>query len=214
MRKWGWTSLVCLIVAVAPALAEPRAGLASTHWQLDIRFEDPQRINVRLPGDETDTAYWYVVYEVVNNTGRDLHFYPSFKLVTNTLQVVESGMEVSPTVTELIAERHRTDFPFFTRPNKVSGLLLQGEENARASVAVFRGFDPEASRFTLFASGLSGESDRIPNPAYNAARPETQDNAPYFVLRRTLSVVYDLPGDPETRRFATPIRRSREWVMR
>ena len=206
--------MVCIAAAATPAVAASRAGLASTKWQLDLRFQDPQRITVRLPGDEADSVFWYVVYEVVNNTGRDLQFYPSFKFVTNTLRVIESGVEVSPTVAELIAERHRTDFPFFTRPNKVSGLLLQGEENARASVAVFRPFDPEASSFTLFASGLSGESDRIPNPAYNAARPETQDNAPYFVLRRTLAIVYDLPGDPDTRRIATPIRRNREWVMR
>jgi hypothetical protein len=29
-----------------------------------------------------------------------------------------------------------------------------------------------------------------------------------------LAVMYDLPGDPQTRASATPVRRSREWVMR
>lgn len=210
----AWISLSCLCALPAPSLGSPRAGLASTQWQLELRFQDPQRITVRLPGETTDASYWYLVYEVVNNTGRDIQFYPSFKIVTNTLKVVDSGVEVSPSVVDWIVERHRTDFPFFTSPNKVSGLLLQGEENARASVAVFRPVDPEASSFTLYASGLSGESTRIPNPAYDPSKADSLDNAPYFVLRRTLAVTYDLPGDPKTRAFATPIRRSREWVMR
>ena len=50
--------------------AAPRAN----DWRFDVRIHDPERIRLRLPGDESETTYWYVIYEVINNTGRDRHF--------------------------------------------------------------------------------------------------------------------------------------------
>jgi hypothetical protein len=202
---WGVTG-----VTVAAPVAEP----FSTSWQLEFRFHDPQRITVQLPGDSQETRYWYMLYEVVNQTGRDVAFYPSFRLVTDTLQVVEGGADIHPRVYDLIAARHKIEFPLLTVPSKVTGLLLQGEENARASVAVFRAFDPKASGFTAYVAGLSGEVARIPNPAFNPAAEETEENARSFILRRTLAIEYALPGDDATSGKANPIRRNREWVMR
>lgn len=194
--------------------AAPKADIATRAWQLDLEFYDPQRITLRLTGDEHATTFWYVLYQVTNRTGKDVEFYPSFRMVTDTLQVVEGGAEVSPTVYDAIKARHYREFPFFAPPAKVTGLLLQGEENARASAAVFRTFDEAASSFTLYISGLSGESARQRNPAFDVKRGESEDNPRAFFMRRTLAVVYDLPGDPQTRALATPMRRSREWVMR
>ncbi len=194
--------------------AAPKADIATTAWQLDLEFYDPQRITLLLPGDERVTTFWYVLYQVTNRTGKDVDFYPSFRIVTDTLQVVEGGANVSPTVYDAIKARHYREFPFFAPPAKVTGLLLQGEENARSSAAVFRTFDEAASSFTLYVSGLSGESARAQNPSYDAKRGESEDNPRAFFQRRTLAVVYDLPGDPHTRSLATPMRRSREWVMR
>ncbi len=194
--------------------AAPKAEIATTAWQLDLEFYDPQRITLRLPGDEHATTFWYVIYQVTNRTGKDVAFYPSFRIVTNTLQVVEGGTEISPTVYDAIKARHYKEFPFFAPPPKVTGLLLQGEENSRASAAVFRTFDEAASSFTLYVSGLSGESARERNPAFDTNRPESEENPRAFFLRRTLAVEYDLPGDEQTRAWATPVRRSREWVMR
>jgi hypothetical protein len=194
--------------------AAPKADIATTAWQLDLEFYDPQRITLRLPGDEHATTFWYVLYQVTNRTGKDVEFYPSFRIVTDTLQVVEGGTEVSPTVYDAIKARHYREFPFFAPPAKVTGLLLQGEENARASAAVFRTFDEAASSFTLYISGLSGESERVRNPAFDVKRGESEENPRAFFMRRTLSVLYDLPGDTQTRSAATPVRRSREWVMR
>jgi len=194
--------------------AAPKADIATTAWQLDLEFFDPQRMTLRLPGDEHETTFWYVLYQVTNRTGKDVEFYPSFRIVTDTLQVVEGGADVSPAVYDAIKARHVRQFPFFAPPAKVTGLLLQGEENSRASAAVFRTFDEAASSFTLFISGLSGESERVRNPAFDVKRGESEENPRAFWLRRTLAVMYDLPGDPQTRASATPVRRSREWVMR
>lgn len=211
--------LVLIILAAGIALpsaafSAPQAGLAPKAWQLDFEFYDPQRITLRLPGDDYDTTYWYVLYRVTNRTGQEVQFYPSMRLVTSTLDVVEAGDRISPRVYGAIAARHRDEFPFFAPPVKITGPLLQGEANARVSAAVFHLFDLEASSFKLYISGLSGEIERVINPVFDPKREESKENPRFFLLRRTLEITYDLPGDSQTRAFAKPIRRSRQWVMR
>ena len=83
------------------------ASVGSTAWQLDVKFLDPQRITLKLPGDAEPTTFWYVLFEVTNHTGRDVQFYPSFRLVTSTLHVVEGGANISPNVYDAIAARQR-----------------------------------------------------------------------------------------------------------
>jgi len=210
--------VTCFFLSAAWGVQEPapeRPTIPSTlNWRLDVEFHDPQRITVTLPGDRSETTYWYMLYRVTNNAGMDVDFYPSVRLVTDTLQVVEAGAEIHPMLYDLIADRHRQEYPFLGPPPKVTGRLLQGEENSRASVAVFRLFDPLAAGFTVYAAGISGEMQRVPNPGYDPQKPETEDNRRAFLLRRTLAIRYDLPGDPATRAFTKPVRRTREWVMR
>ncbi len=213
-------SAVLVLYGVASALlagtdpAAPKRGWRATAWQLNVKFHDPQRITLRLPGDRHATTFWYMLYEVTNNTGRDMEFYSSLRLVTDTLKVVEGGADISPSVYDAVAARHKQEFPFLAPPAKVTGLLLQGEENSRASVGVFRMFDKQASGFTIYASGFSGDVQRIANPAFDTKRRKSTDNQRFFILRRTLAITYDLPGDPDTRWRATPVRKTREWVMR
>ncbi len=199
------------LLAIAPVVAAPKTGVS---WQLDMRFHDPQRIEIVHPGDTEPTVYWYLIYEVTNNTGRDRQFFPSFRLVTGTLQVVEGGANISPTIYNRVIARHRREFPFLAPPVKVTGLLLQGRENARASVAIFRDFDPNAARFTIYAAGLSGDFQRSPNPAFDRNEKESASNRRHFHHRRTLAIEYELPGDPAFRSRVKPIRRLRQWVMR
>ena len=196
------------------AYGAPEAGVVSTSWQLDFEFHDPQRISLTLPGDDRATTFWYLLYQVTNDTRREVEFYPSFRLVTDTLQVVDGGDMISPRVYDAVAARHRGEYPFFVSPLKAMGPLLQGRENARTSAAVFRTFDAESSSFTVYVSGLSGEIERIGNPAFNTDQEESPQNPRFFLFRRTLGISYDLPGDARTRARAVPIRRSRQWVMR
>lgn len=192
----------------------PKVPADSMAWQLDVEFHDPQRVQLRSPEGGTDSTYWYMLFKVTNNTGADRQFFPSFRLVTNTLEVVDGGDEISPSVYEAIAARHKGEIPFLTPPFKATGALLQGEANARSSMAVFRDFDKQASSFTVFFSGFAGAVERMSNPAYDAEKADSKDNPRDFLLRKTLAVTYDLPGDTETRDRSTPIRRTRAWVMR
>ena len=196
------------------AWAGPRADVVSASWTLDFRFHDPQRISLVLPGDDRPTSFWYVLFEVANNTRRDVEFFPTFRVVTSELEIVEGGDEISPSVYQAVFERHKIEYPFLVPPAKVTGPILQGNDNARASVAIFREFDHQADGFTLYVGGLSGEMTRLANPSFDPNQGESKSNPRSFILRRSLKVVYDLPGDPDTRSESAPVRRSREWVMR
>ncbi len=213
-----WHLLIPFVAGLGAATslgwAAPQSDPLPATWQLDFRFYDPQRLSIRLPGDRQETTFWYMVYEVSNNAGRDVQFYPSFQLVTDTLRMVEGGAEISPAVYDVIIARHKVEFPFLAEPWKITGPLLRGQENARASVVVFREFDRNASAFTVYVAGLSGDLVRVWNPVFDKKRDESEDNARAFLLRRTLAVSYDLPGDWLTVLDAQPIRRNRSWVMR
>lgn len=203
--------VVCALY-VPRVTAAPKAEVIAETWELDFEFHDPQRIVVRESGGES--IYWYVLFRVVNNTGRDVAFYPSFRLVSDTLEVVQGGAGISPSVYDAIIARHRGEYPFLATPAEVTGPLLRGSDNGRSSIAVFRQFDPSANEFTVYVAGLSGDMARVPNPRFDGDREESLENPRFFVLRRTLALTYRLPGDPGTRRYAAPQRIGREWVMR
>lgn len=203
-----------MLLAGMPAMAAPQPSKAPRAWELDVEFHDLQRITVTLPGDSKPTAYWYLLYTVTNNSGRDVEFYPSFDLVTNQLEVVPANDHVHPAVYDAVEARYRKTYPFFVNPMKVNGLLLQGEDASRTSAAVFREFAAEANAVTIYAAGFSGEIVRSPNPSFDSSKAESAENPRFFVLRKTLAIAYDVPGDPQTRLSASATRKSMEWVMR
>jgi hypothetical protein len=207
-------TLLGLLSALTPAFAAPKPSLVARDWELAFEFRDPARISVVLPGDKQPTVFWYMLYTVTNETGREVLFYPQWDLVTDTLRVIHGGDNVSPTVFDAIRQRHQKQYPFLVEPLKASGPLLQGTDNARSSVVIFREFDPDAAQFTVFVAGLSGEVSRVANPAFNAKEPESAQNPQFFTLRKSLAIRYDMPGDLASRKSADPIRAGREWVMR
>lgn len=206
--------LAGILGVVAPVFAAPEASKIARRWQLDIEFHDLRRISVVLPGDNAPTPFWYVLYTVTNNTGKDIDFYPTFDLVTSTLEVVPAGEGVSPSVYDVLMGRYNKLYPFFRDPIRINGRLLQGDDHARTSVAVFREFDLKADSVTVYIAGLSGEHAKAMNPTFDPKKPESPENRRFFPLRKTLAISYDIPGDEMTRASATPIRRLREWMMR
>lgn len=204
---------VAMCIYFSILMAAPQPSFAPVTWELKFEFHDPKRITVSLPGQNTQT-YWYMLYTVSNESGEDVQFFPSFNLVTDGLDVIEAGDGVSPRVIDQIHDRHEKLYPFFSEPLAVTGPLLQGADNGRTSVAVFRDFDPNTDRFTVFVSGLSGEIARVRNPAFDPNEPESEENQRFFALRKTLAIEYHFPGDQSTRSKADATRVSRSWVMR
>ncbi len=231
MRSWILTfgtlalSMIPGLVATAPAAPQP--SIAPKSWQLEFEFEDPRKIVIQLPGDAKPRVYWYMLYNVTNNSNRDVQFMPRFEIVTDSLQVLETDVAADPAVFNAIRKLHLKDHPFLLEPLEIMGKLLQGADNAKDSVAIWRDFSGQTRQFTLFATGLSGETVILPNPSYDAAKPEFVEkelpggiktkvaiNPKRFVLYKTLGVGYRLPGDDEARKQAEPVREKVEWLMR
>jgi len=218
---------LCICPTGPVGLAEPKPALVPASWQLEFRFEDPQRLVITLPGEKEPRVYWYMLYKVVNNSGRDVQFMPQFEIVTEDLRVIKALPSVDPAVFRAIKAIHGKTRPLLLEPLEVMGRLLQGEDNAKESVAVWPDFSGRVSRFTVYVGGLSGESVEIPNPNYRPGQPEyvvrtTADgrrvkvavNPRKFVLYKTLAIPYTLPGDARAKVVTKPVRGRWYWVMR
>ncbi len=210
----------CLLMLLLTALigaaghAAPQPAIAPVKWELHFRYSDPERIAVMVPGRSEPVVYWYMLYTVENRTGEDRDFYPIFTIVTDTFNVVDSEVGVSPEAFRAI--QRRWNDPLLLPASRISGKLLVGEDRARHGVAIWPDFDPRAREFTVFVSGLSGETTQLVNPAFDATRPAGPRNPRVFILRKTLEIPYRLPGGVEARGQAVPQRLSRQpqWVMR
>ena len=86
----------------------------------------------------------------------------------------------------------------------VRGKILQGEENARESVIIWRDFDPKAVGFKVFISGLSNETAWVTDPM----------TAKRIALVKTLQLSYGMGGDRDISAELTAQPRDKEWIMR
>ncbi len=220
--------VLATLVVVSATVAAPIPSIAPVSWELGITYHDPDRITVELPGSGVSSigseisgagnsdfgAYWYLLYTVTNESGREVEFYPSFEIVTDALGVVTGGEGIHPRVYEAVDERHRRVYPFFVDPARMVGAIRQGADNAKTSAIAFPPLDPEVNRFTLYVGGLSGEIVKVRNWGFDPGQEESESNARSFLLRKTLAITYDIPGDRRTQPIAKPVRVKEEWVMR
>jgi len=170
--------------AAAPnAPVDPRQRIrarseARTAWQFDIT-PGPMRLFV----DARDgTPYWYMTYEVVNNTGEDQRFAPKLELVDDEGRITVSGQGVPSDVGRLLLRRLNN--PLVEDQYTILGDILQGEGNAKEGLVVFRVTQLDSNELTLFVSNLSSERRLV--------RDANGDTA---VVRRQYRVAYSVPGD-------------------
>lgn len=208
---------VVLTASIAAAQQAPQPATLPTSWDLDVRFENPQMIRVNVPGQGMQT-FWYVLYTVTNRTGADRIFVPTFTLYTDTGQIIRSGRGVPGRVFQEIRQRHNN--PLLMSPTDIAGRLLQGEDNARDGVAIFRDIEPQARAFDLFVGGLSGERAEVKLPVAVTVESPTLEGefemieADALTLYKTLNLRFALPGDPASRFTVAPRLVERTWVMR
>ncbi len=210
--------LICLFIAIFSVVgfAIPKPSPVPVSWQLDIKFQDVKRIRVNIPG-EGEKTFWYMIYTITNNTGKDVVFHPDFELVTDTLQVIPAQIHVAPEVFSAIKAKYKATYPWLEHPLKIIGKILQGKDNARDSVAIWPDFDPKASRFDIYIGGLSGEIIAVPNPLFINNKNNSQKMPAYFVLQKTMTIHYSLPADSANREKVGASRTGQpdiEWVMR
>ena len=205
MTRRGWRFSALILVASltwATVWGYPRPSASVRGWQLDFKYGPMKQIRLVLPGKSSPETFWYMTYTVTNNTGRDVDFYPHSYIFTDTGQLIEDVQGVDALAYPVIAKllgRELMEEELFLR-----GKLLQGEENARESVIIWRDFDPKSVAFKVFISGLSGERAWVTDPM----------SGKKFALVKTLQLSYGLGGDRYMSAELTAELKDRDWIMR
>lgn len=195
-----------LLAISAPALAQheraPEPDIVPSSWELDFNHSKPSVISVTLPGEDEKQHYWYLTYTVTNRTDSDQYFVPEFTMVTDAGDVIDANRRIAPYVVKAIQNYEGN--PLLERPTAIIGRLLQGEDNARDGVAIWRMPDHNVRNVRIFVAGLSGELHVIEDPSTGEER----------TLRKSRMIEYDLPGSGEHMRRKEFIHRESEWVVR
>jgi hypothetical protein len=196
----------------------PKPLTVPQQWQFEIELGDFRPIAVRPPGKKEDQIFWYLRYTVTNRSGEDRIFVPEIILYTDTGEVIRAGKQTPLAVFDKVKALYND--PLMKAPSAMTGKLLQGEDNAKGSVAIWPDFDPNAGKVSVFFCGLSGETVSVKLPApITVVEPDwrgeehtvTKDK---LLLVKTLELQYAIPGEKAARRFLAPKLVKQQWVMR
>lgn len=163
---------------------QPKPSPTPISWELTFKPSPLTRIEVDTgSGPQT---FWYMIYTVVNTTGKDVDFFPEVVRVgeiddaggkapagsqpagSGGLLVDEALVGMNPKIFETIKQHYAKTHPFLVSPVEAIGRLLQGKDNARTSVIVFGDLDSRVTKFTIYFGGLSGETVTMPNPMHDS----------------------------------------------
>lgn len=212
MKRFIYWTFVVFLVSACICFAAPQPAIVQTieDWTVDARFEHPQQISIKMPGDRKTSRFWYTIITLTNNTGSDVDFYPAADLMTDTFQVLPSCRNVSRDVFEKIKTRHQSQYPFLESFQKTSSKILQGRDNTKDIAIIWPDFDAKAKSIKLFITGLSNETVAIDHPI---AKDEKGKPVKVF-LRKTLELDYSFGGDVAFRSDARLLLKAKRWVMR
>jgi len=203
------TMIVCtagllLLGSVSTVRGYPEPSMLSDAWELDFQWRQPRIIEITDAGAKANGKYFYLPYTVTNETGQDRQFIPQFTLLTDDGQLLTAGRGVRPAVFEAIDRQLKNKF--LETPAQVIGRLLQGEDYARDSVAIWplpEGEDTDELR--IFIGGLSGETVAVNDPL----DPQEQ-----IILRKTRVIAFDIPGGVDASPRQPIVQTDADWVMR
>lgn len=194
--------VVCLGLTPGRLSAAPEPAPVPIRWELTF---DPGPLRVMTVNvDGAQAAYFYFTYKVINSTGEDLFFTPTFEMFTDDGDLIRSGRDVPEAVTAHILRRLRN--PLMEDEIDIQDRLLQGPENAREGLVVWPVRNMRVDEIKVFVRGLSGETKTIQRP----------DTGEPVTLRKTLMLVHEVPGeiDPTSSRPLTRREDLTRWIMR
>ncbi len=198
-------AFVAVPVAMPPSVASayPKPTTAPSSWELDFSHSKPKRITV------DGVAYWYMTYGVVNNTDEERQFLPSFQLVMEDGQVIQSDRRIPFAAFQAIKAREKNRF--LEHYTTLGGALRLGEDEAKEGVAIWQEPNPEMGRFSIFVTGLSGEHVIMKGP--DGKELKDAEGRP-VILRKTLQLNYHIRGDEAYPGEDAVNDNPEQWVMR
>jgi hypothetical protein len=217
-------SLSFALAAAPTALAGdyPEPSPYPISWELDFKHDKPKRIVVKLPS-QGNRAFWYMTYTVINKTDEDRMFLPTFEMVTRDGKVHRSDKGVDPRVYDAIKRQERGRYPFLEPSTKVVGNLRVGEDQAKDGVAIWPEPMSEMGNFSIYVSGLSGETVtmKMVNGVPVKVKPENialelkgVKEEDVVILRKSLQLNFVIYGDEVYPGLDEVNVRPEAWVMR
>jgi len=209
-------ALSLLFIDNREARAYPKPSINKIAWELDFTHGTPSRITVRVPGSDAPKAYWYMTFNVTNNTNDEQQFLPIFELVDDKGNVHRSDQNIPTQVFDAIKAREGKKL--MEPLAKVSGRLLAGADQAKDSVAIWPEPLERMGSFTIFVTGLSGEAvwfkDGQETPLSKADWVKTKPEDAGNILRKTLQIDIQVPGDEFYQGRDIVLKKHEDWVMR
>ena len=175
-------SIAIMLLVAATAMGYPKPAPVPVRPELSF-MPGPLRMTQGMDGK----WYWYFTYGVVNQTGRDTMWAPSLVLYTDRGEILPADADVPRMVIEDI--RSYVGDPLLESRTEIVGTIRQGEGHARRGLAVWPAQRVDVNALRLFVRGLSAEKATIEHPV--SGDPVT--------LRKTLQLMYLVPGDPRSR---------------
>ncbi len=198
-------------LAVLAGTATISAGLAPEpspvpkRWELKVDVGPLRVASIDVNGQSK--PFMYLTYHVVNKSGQDLLFAPSFELTFGSGKPIRSGHDVPAEVTTTIVKK--VENPFAQDQISIIGQILQGEEHSRDGVVIWPAESLDPAKLAMYAAGFSGETATIELPTTDAAGKKEK-----AVLRKTLMITYSTGGEM-TGRGDKPIEVAEQrWIMR
>lgn len=211
-------AVLCLLVVTDRAGAYPKPSINKIAWELDFQHGTPTRINVKVPGQDAPKAYWYMTFTVANLTQEEQPFLPVIELLDDRGNLHRSDDNIPKQVFEAIKQREGKKL--MEPLSKVTGRLLVGQDQAKDSVAIWAEPVERMGTFTIFVGGLSGEAvwykDGKETPAKDIKwfEKDAPKAAEATILRKTLEIDYQVPGDEFYQGRDRVIQKDERWVMR
>ncbi|MBN1127197.1 MAG: hypothetical protein JXA82_19505 [Sedimentisphaerales bacterium] len=202
-----------MLIGIGTVLSYPKPAVVSAigDWTLEVVYENPQQITMKLPGEEQARRFWYIILIVTNNsTMTDAPFYPSCELVTDTFKTIQAGTDTPRAVFDAIKLRHQGRYPFLEALEDVDHKILQGQDHTRDIAIIWPDFDSKAGLVTFFLAGLSNETAVIDHPI----KVDSVGIPQKVILRKTLGLEYFTGGDAKLRAQTNLTFKSKTWVMR
>lgn len=187
----------------------PTPSIAPIAWEVDFEYRTPKRILVDLPGQSGPTAFWYMVYEVVNDSDEEIFFRPDVDLQTQDGKVLPANYNLPPAVFDAINRRTRS--LNLQRAQNMVGKLLVGEDRGKAGVAIWREPSAEMGSFDIFFEGLSGEIARVTGPD---GKEMTDADGNPIIVRKTKHLSFKIRGDDINPGNDEVVRTGDRWIMR
>lgn len=191
------------------AATYPKPSIYPIAWQLDFDHSKPHRIVVQAPGDLTPVAYWYITYRVTNSTDREHLFLPLFQMLLDNGNVIRANRDLKPAVFDAIKARENNKY--LTAPLDVDNELRIGEDQAVDSVAIWKEPQSPMGHFTIFVTGLSGETAEVMD---DNGQPMKDKEGNPIILRKTLQLDYQVRGAGPNPAEDQIVSTGEQWIMR